>query len=108
MQLPTETFGNVIVAHAPDELNHERADQFVEFVTALNPRNVVMDLDGTEMIDGSGLEALLIARRGLYEDGGDLKISTSNVTNQKILEITRLDHEIEVFDSVLEAVKSYN
>jgi anti-sigma B factor antagonist len=108
MQLTTETFRDVIVAHAPDELNHERAEQFVEFVTGLVPRNVVMDLDGTELLDSSGLEALLNARRGLRDEGGDLKISTTNSSNRKILEITRLDNEFEVYASVIDAVKSYS
>jgi anti-anti-sigma factor len=108
MQLTTETFRDVLVAHAPDELNHERAEQFVDFVTGLVPRNVVMDLDGTEMLDSSGLEALLNAQRGLREDGGELKISTTNATNRKILEITRLDQEFEVYESVIDAVKSYS
>ena len=69
---------------------------------------VVMDLDGTELLDSSGLESLLNAQRGLREDGGELKISTTNVTNRKILEITRLDNEFEVYESVIDAVKSYS
>ncbi|NIL96352.1 MAG: anti-sigma factor antagonist, partial [Planctomycetales bacterium] len=31
-----------------------------------------------------------------------------NATNRKILEITRLDQELEVYSSVIEAVKSYS
>ncbi len=108
MQLTTETFCDVIVAHAPDELNHERAEPFVECVTGLVPRHVVMDLDRTELLDSSGLEALLKARRHLRAEGGELKISTTNATNRKILEITRLDQELEVYSSVIEAVKSYS
>jgi hypothetical protein len=38
---------------------------------------------------------------------GDLKISTSNASNHKILEITRLDQQLEVYESVLEAVRSF-
>lgn len=108
MQLTTEIFRDVIVAHAPDELNHERADQFVDFVTGLVPRNVVMDLDSTELLDSSGLEALLSAQRALQEEGGELKLSTTNASNRKILEITRLDQVFEVYASVIEAVKSYS
>ncbi|NIL98663.1 MAG: STAS domain-containing protein [Planctomycetales bacterium] len=108
MQLTTETFRDVIVAHAPEEMNHERAEPFVEFVTRLDPRNVVMDLDGTEILDSGGLESLLVAQRRLREDGGELKISTNNSTNRKILEITRLDDVFEVYASVIEAVKSYS
>jgi anti-anti-sigma regulatory factor len=38
---------------------------------------------------------------------GDLKIATSNPINRKILELTRLDQQLEVFDSVVDAVKSF-
>ena len=38
---------------------------------------------------------------------GDLKIATSNKANRKILEITRLDEQLEVFDTVIDAVKSF-
>jgi len=36
-----------------------------------------------------------------------LKISTDSAVNRKILEITRLDQQLEVFDSVIDAVKSF-
>ena len=38
---------------------------------------------------------------------GDLKIAASNLANRKILEITRLDQQLEVFDTVIDAVKSF-
>ena len=46
-------------------------------------------------------------RRPCERCSGDLKISTSNAANRKILEITRLDQQLEVFDSVIDAVKSF-
>ena len=41
------------------------------------------------------------------EKQGDLKIAASNVYNRKILELTRLDQQLEVFETVMDAVKSY-
>ena len=107
MNLPTEIFGDVIVVHAPDELGREQAEEFVSFVTTRDRTNVVLDLDATEGIDSGGLEALLQSQRGLRDFGGDIKISTTNAVNHKILEIARLDDQLEVFDSVIEAVKSF-
>ena len=43
----------------------------------------------------------------LRDKGGEAKIATTHSTNRKILEITRLDQQLEVFDSVVEAVKSF-
>jgi len=108
MNLPTEVFGNVIVVHSPEDLGREHAEQLAPFITQLERNCIVLDLDSTESIDSSGLEALLSSQRTLRESHGDLKIATTNHTNRKILEITRLDEQLEVFDSVIDAVKSYS
>ncbi len=107
MKLPTEIFGEIVVVHTPEELGHEHADGLAPFLTTLERWRVVVDMDGTENIDSQGLAALLEAQESLREYGGDLKISTANGTNRKILEITRLDQQIEVYESVIDAVKSF-
>ncbi len=40
--------------------------------------------------------------------GGEAKIAATNLNNRKIFEITRLDQQLEVFDSVVDAVKSFH
>jgi anti-anti-sigma factor len=107
MNLPTEIFGSVIVVHAPEELTDDHAQAFESFVTSLERSQVILDLDPTEALDSRGLESLLSAREVLQHLDGDIKISTTLKMNRKILEITRLDHDLEIFDSVIDAVKSY-
>ncbi len=107
MNLPTEIFGEVVVAHTPDEVNDENAQRLEMFLTSLERSKVVVDLDGSEQIDSMGLTMLLRVQDALRELDGDLKISTSNSVNRKILEITRLDQHLEVHDSVIDAVKSF-
>jgi anti-anti-sigma factor len=107
MKLPTEVFGDVVVVHTPEELGADTAVLLESFLTSLDRSNVIVDLDGSETIDGGGLEALLNAQEALRALSGDLKISTSNPANRKILEITRLDQQLEVFDTVIDAVKSF-
>jgi anti-anti-sigma regulatory factor len=68
----------------------------------------VLDLDGTESIDSKGLTSLLDVQDALREKLGDLKLATNNVYNRKILELTRLDQQLEVFESVMDAVKSFH
>ena len=108
MNLPTEIFGETIVVHTPEELGRDQAEMFQSFVTNLERNNVVLDLDNTESLDSGGLESLLTSQNDLREGGGDVKIATTNTVNRKILEITQLDRQLEVFDSVIEAVKSYS
>ena len=107
MNLPSEIFGDVIVVHTPEELNADNADSLTNYLAQLERRNVVLGLDSTEAIDSEGLTALLDARDQLHILDGDIKISTSNHSNRKILELTRLDQQLDVFDSVIDAVKSF-
>jgi anti-anti-sigma factor len=107
MNLPTEIFGEVIVVHTPDELGSDQVDGLPAYLSTLERQKVVLDLDGTEMIDSAGLTALLDAQDALRDEGGEIKVSTANCANRKILEITRLDRQLDVFPSVIEAVKSF-
>lgn len=107
MSFPTEVFGNVIVVHTPEELGSEQGGVLENFIPSLERPNVILDMDVTEIIDSRGLEALLNVQDKLRDSAGEMKIGTTNYTNRKILEMTRLDQQIEVFDSVVEAVKSF-
>ena len=107
MNLPTEIFGDVVVVHTPEELGNEQAERIEVFLNNLDRSRVVLDLDNTETIDSGGLLTLLTSQEQLRGHLGDLKIATTNAMNRKILEITRLDQQLEVFDSVIDAVKSF-
>ena len=108
MNLPTEIFGDVIVVHTPQELGSDQREGFEAYVPTLERHKVVLDLDGTETLDSEGLTALLDVQEGLRGQQGDVKIASTNSVNRKILEITRLDQQLEVFGSVIDAVKSFH
>ncbi len=107
MKLPTETFGNVVVVHTPEELSVENSDPVHGFLTSLDRQFVIIDIDGTETFDSVGLTTLLDVQDVLRESEGDVKICTNNAVNRKILEVTRIDQHLEVFESVIDAVKSF-
>jgi anti-anti-sigma factor len=107
MNLPTEIFGSVAVVHAPEELGADQVGPFQSFLGGLAQSAIVLDLDGNELLDSAGLTALLDLQDRLRIAQGDLKIATTNPINRKILEITRTDQQLEVFDSVVDAVKSF-
>lgn len=107
MNLPTEIFGDVIVVHTPSEITPGDSPELLRTLTSYEQANVIVDLDGTEMITSEGLTALLDAQTELRDRDGNLKITTTNAVNRKILEITRLDHQLEVFESVIDAVRGY-
>jgi anti-anti-sigma factor len=107
MQLATENFGDIVVVHAPEEVGEEQADKVATYLTSLDRSKVIVDLDGSETVDSKGLEMLLDVQDALREAGGDLKIVTTNSANRTILEITRLDQQLEVFTTVIEAVRAF-
>ena len=95
------------MVHTPEELGANQRNDFESYLSTLEHKNVVLDLDNTEALDSEGLAALLEVQERLRCDSGDVKIAATNVTNRKIFEITRLDQQLEVFDSVVNAVKSF-
>jgi anti-sigma B factor antagonist len=107
MNLTTETFGDCIVVHAPQDLSREHAERIENFLHTLDKVQIVLDLNDVEQIDSAGLTAIVNSQETLRALGGDVKISTTSTVNRKILEITRLDRQLEVFESVIDAVKSY-
>lgn len=107
MNLPTEIFGEVIVVHTPEEVGSDQAERLENYLTTLERHKVVVDLDGTEQLDSAGLSLLVNSQEALRALDGDLKIATANATNRTILKITRLDQQLEVFDTVIDAVKSF-
>lgn len=107
MNLPTEIFGSVVVVHTPEELTEDQSERLANYLSSLDRSCVIVDLDGTESLDSALLTGLLDAQEALRAQHGDLKVTTSNPINQKILEITRLEEHLEVFDTVVDAVKSF-
>jgi anti-anti-sigma factor len=108
VNLPTELFGTVLVVHTPDELYSDQTERFTAFLSGLEQRQIVLDMDHTELIDSEGLTAVLDAQDKLRGAQGDLKIASANAINRKIFEMTRLDQQLEVYESVVDAVNSFN
>lgn len=104
--LTTEIFGDVMLVHVPEEIGGNQGDAILESLRAAERSNLVIDLDATETLDSRSLTLLLDIQDQLRDMDGEMKIVTTNAINRKILEMTRLDQHIEVFEDVVEAVKS--
>ena len=110
MPITTETYGDVAVARLEDELTLDNVSRFeavLEQPTEEGIRNFVIDLEKTEYLDNAGLEAFddLIVR--LEKSGGQVKFSGLGVTCRKIFELTRFDRRVDTFDSLIDAVRSF-
>jgi anti-sigma B factor antagonist len=110
MQISTETFGHVLVAHTPDELNDENTPVLIDALEApieSGQVNIVLQMDHTEQYDSVGLTSLVDLHERLREAGGNLKVSGLGDPGRKIFELTRLDQRFDLYDSVIDAVGSF-
>ena len=67
----------------------------------------VVDFEKAGFVDSEGLETLLWVKRRAEDLFGQLKLINLDENVRKILEITRLDEQVALFESVIDAVKSY-
>ena len=110
MKILTETFGDALVAHTPDELSDDTMPAVHEALQRLiegGQTNIVLQMDHSESFDSAGLTGLLDLQDELREQGGCLKISGLSAGGRKIFEVTRLDQQFDVFESVIDAVGSF-
>jgi len=66
--------------------------------------DVVLLLDTVEFIDSSGLGALMRLMQAARAKGGDVKLSSIPPKIRKVLELTHLLPQFEVYDSIEEAI----
>ena len=110
MAMTTETYGDVAVARLEDELTLDNAERFriiLEPPLEEGIRHFVIDLEKTEYLDNAGLEAMFDLMEKLEGTGGQVKFSGLGPGCRKIFELTRLDRRVDIFDSLIDAVRSF-
>jgi anti-anti-sigma factor len=71
---------------------------------AVLARQVILDVEGLEFIDSSGLAALVRARKHARHAGGDLLLAAPQPQMRRILAMTRLTEVFSVHACVEDAV----
>jgi len=66
--------------------------------------DVVLQFDRLEFVDSSGLGALMRLMQAARAKGGDLKLSGVPTKVQKVLELTHLNSQFEIYESIEEAI----
>lgn len=110
MQITTETFGDVVVVHTPDDLMEETSRLLTEAVEGQLQKGssaIVLQMDRTDAYDSVGLTTLVNLQDQARQAGGAVKISGLPDLGRKIFEVTRLDQRFDVFESVIDAVASF-
>jgi len=90
--------GRIVAGKEVNTLHYSIQDAIVRY------GDIVLHLEQVEFVDSSGLGALMRLMQAARAKGGDLKLSGVPPAIRKILEVTNLVSQFEVYDSVGEAI----
>jgi anti-sigma B factor antagonist len=98
------TYSVVVLAGEVDATNSDELYGVLESVVAQQPRLLVVDMSELSFMDSTGLRMLLRSSRALDQQGGVLALAAPQVSVARVLELTRADQLIPVYDSVASAI----
>ena len=91
------------------EIDMATAPRFRQRLLALiggGAQNLVIDLSGVDYIDSTGLGVLMGGAKRVRSAGGDIRLVTAGSRLTDLIELTRLDRVLDVYDSVSAATES--
>ncbi len=110
MKMGTQNYNDVTVVEIQGEFTAEFVKPFNDTVTtvlAAGTSGIVLDMSKVSFIDSQCLEQLLWLRDYCDENNRQFKLAGLDEYCRKILEITRLLPQLEVYDELAQAVKSF-
>lgn len=110
MKIGTQNYNDVTVMELQGEFTGEFAKTFTDTSTSVlagGTIGIVLDMSKVAFIDSQCLEQLLWLRDYCEENNRQLKLAGPDEYCTKILEITRLLPQLEVYDELAQAVKSF-
>ena len=110
MEIREEKINDVEVLKLEGRLDASSAKDIkekVELLTKENRVKLVIDMEGIDFIDSSGLGSLVSSLRSVNKLGGDIKISALKAQVRAIFELTRLHRIFGIYDDSNAAATSY-
>jgi len=103
---------SIVILRPEGKLDLSNAAEFESLLDTsrkLNPTcNFILDLTGVEYLSSSALRVIVTAYRKLTEVKLSLVLLNPTSMCAKILEVTKLNDVIDVFDSEKEAINSFS
>ncbi len=111
MQAVMEKMGDVTVILVPREAlaagNSKEFTRDIDLALSVNPR-VVFDLKQLQVVDRSGLEAMISCLIYMTSVGGDLKLCQLSGPVRALFETAHLHRVFDIFNTREEAVSSFH
>jgi anti-sigma B factor antagonist len=110
MRIKIQDYNEVTVIELQGELdgdmNTPLKNTITDIVTA-GKAGIVLHVSGVGFIDSEGLELLLWIKEYCAKNHCQLRIAGLDENCAKILEVTRLESEFDLYSELAEAVKSF-
>ena len=109
MKIKRQDYNDVTVIELHGEFEADFCGIFQETITGIvaeNRTEIVLDMSNVSFIDSQALERLLWARDYCNSNKSQIKLASLDENCSKILEITRLENELDIYPELSEAVKS--
>ena len=110
-KVTTDKRGQIMVIAIEGDIEFDDSIQLNETFNQIiqNETNkFVLNLKECNYIDSSGLGALVEGLKATQKAGGDLRLCNLNEDFKEILMMTRIIKYFQIYDSVDEAMKSFN
>ena len=111
MEIIEEAVGNVYIVQLLGRLDASCASELKNKVLSMideNKHNVLIDLEGIDFIDSSGLGMLVTCLRSVTKAGGLFKITSLQKSPKSLFQTTRLDRVFDIYDDRNEAIKEFS
>ena len=94
----------VVLSGEVDATNSEELYNVLESVVLQRPRLLIVDLSALSFMDSTGLRMMLRSSRELDQHGGVLSLAAPQLSVARVLQLTRADQLIPVYESVADAI----
>jgi len=109
MEVQVEMLDNIVVVRPMGVLDASSSKAFKQEATARvgDADRVLVDLAGLQVIDSSGLAALLSLLRLVNGRGGELKICSPTRAVRTVLELVRMHRVVDTLNDREEALRAF-
>jgi anti-sigma B factor antagonist len=102
---------NIVILQIPKKLsldNSEELRRFIKETVESGSCRLVFDMMITEYVDSTGLSAVVSRIAFVRSHQGDIRLAVKSDFIRELLQLTNLNKILKCFDSVEDAVNSFN